>query len=317
MPNITEVDRLIHVYEVQQFGRLGRSFLEGEVFSHANTIREMRDAMGYPQTLTGKTVTILLYESTVRSRLAFEAAIKRLGGDYSTVQNAGQGSSSIAETPEDMVRVISNITDAIIIRSDQEGVAKKVAAVSSVPIINGGERGGQHPIQAIGDTATIYNHFGQQIDGLHVVMAGDLIGSRTAESVSYLLGMFSKVRIDFVSPLEFRIKPGIIDYLEHHGISTTQDKDLEDAVSGADVLYMSGGLGDRFEMALRTGRNKKFVVNEDVLKTLPAHAIIMHPLPRGSELPLKVDNDNRVVYFAEQPQNGILVKMAVLEILLT
>ncbi len=306
-------EQLHHITESQQFSR---EFLEDELFPLA---QEMEDVakLGGSKVLAGKRVCNLFYEPSTRTRISFETAEHLLGAAYFTTENAREFSSAIkGESLEDTVRIINGYHHhAIVIRHFEEGAAKRAAEVSKVPIINAGDGKGQHPTQALLDIYTIYEKFGR-IDGLRVAMVGDLVNGRTVHSLAYLLAKFKDIKIDFVSPDIFRIKDGIPEYLLHHDVSFSEGKSLQEVLPETDVVYVTRTQKERMEHGMRFGSNGNYKIDLPALKLLSPEAIVMHPLPRNDELSPEVDFDPRVVCF-RQAQNGLYVRMALLQILLS
>ncbi|MBN2062251.1 MAG: aspartate carbamoyltransferase, partial [Deltaproteobacteria bacterium] len=185
--------------------------------------------------------------------------------------------------------------------------------VSMAPIINAGDGKGQHPTQALLDLYTIWKEFGK-ISGISIAMVGDLLNGRTVRSLSYLIGKFQDVNIYFVSPESIRMRDDIKDYLQRHNVWFTEDIDLRNVVSKVDVVYQTriqkerGALVTEQEIAA-------YIIGKKTLKSMKDKAIVMHPLPRVGEILLEVDEDDRAAYF-RQAQNGLFVRMALLQMLL-
>lgn len=307
-------ERLTHILEAQQFTR---GFLEEELFPLAHKMEEVARSGG-KNSLRGKIVYNLFYEPSTRTRVSFETATLLLGGTPLSTENAAEFSSAIkGESLEDTIRVINGYHhDAIVLRHKEEGTAKRAAEVSQVPIINAGDGTGQHPTQALLDVYTIHERLGQ-IDGVRVAMVGDLAHGRTINSLAYLLAKFDRVRIDFIAPAVFCAQQGIKDYLERHGVPFTEDKNLDDILPDVDVVYMTRAQTERLEIGLRHGPYGEggYSMDQAALSRLKRHAIIMHPLPRNNEIPVEIDSDPRALYF-RQAQNGLYIRMALLEMLL-
>lgn len=318
-------EKLKHILHAQQFDR---AFLEKELFPLAGEMRMIR-ASKLRKSLEGKAVCLLFYEPSTRTRMSFEMATHFLGGTPFSTENAAEFSSAIkGETIEDTARIVSGYGyDALIMRHKEEGAAARAAAVSSIPIINAGDGKGQHPTQALLDVYTIYDHFGE-VDNRRVVMVGDLAHGRTVNSLAYLLGKFDNASIDFVSPPGFEVQRGITEYLERHGVPFTENKSLREVVTSADVVYMTRPQKERFDIA--KGWRKLFRLKQsspfdsyktdcrmdlEMLQYLPQGSIVMHPLPRNDELPPEADSDPRVIPF-KQAENGLYIRMALLEMLL-
>ena len=303
---------LDHVLEAQQFDK---SWLEQEFFPLAEAMGErLRASRGYPlDALAGKGMISFFSEPSTRTRASFEIAMWKLGGTviFST-ENAAEFSSVVkGETLPDTIRVLNRyFPDVIVLRSQNEGDAKIAAEHSKVPIINAGDGAGQHPTQALLDLYTIWQKFGR-IDGLEIAMVGDLAKGRTVRSLCYLLGKFPKVKIRFVSPETTRMRKDIIDYLKKHNIlfNLNRISDLRDVAATVDIIYQTER-GTDFELSNK--EKEAFTVNGDTLKLMKQDAIIMHPLPRNTEIALEVDSDPRAVYLTDQIDSGLFTKMALL-----
>ncbi|MBI2547008.1 MAG: aspartate carbamoyltransferase [Candidatus Aenigmarchaeota archaeon] len=299
-----------HILEAQQFNR---DWLENELFPDTEKMREVADSGG-SNLLKGRRVITFFYEPSTRTRASFEIATKLLGGDviFST-ENAKEFSSAArGESIEDTVRVLCGFgPHAIVLRSDEEGMAKRAADYSSVPIINAGDGTGQHPTQALLDIYTIKKELGE-VDGIEIAMVGDLARGRTVRSLSYLLGKFSGVKIYFVSPEVARMRDDIKDYLRKHNVEFTESHDLREVASKVDVVYQTRTQKERGNLLERYENIPGFyIVNKEVLGLMKERSIVMHPLPRNSEISPEVDPDPRAAYF-RQAQNGLYVHMALL-----
>src|SRR5205807_9667428 len=186
--------RLRHVVESQQFSR---ALLE-ELFVRSEEMK--REPHHFIGRLAGQVMAALFYEPSTRTRLSFEAAMLRLGGTTMGTDNAREFSSAAkGETLEDTIRIVSGYADVIVVRHNEEGAAKRAAAVSAVPIINAGDGTGQHPTQALLDLYTIRAELGR-ISGLHVGLSGDLKHGRTARSLALLLALFPRVELTLIAP---------------------------------------------------------------------------------------------------------------------
>lgn len=265
----------------------------------------------------GKVMASLFYEPSTRTRLSFESAMIRLGGEVIGTESASHFSSAIkGESLVDSIRIVSKYADVIVLRHPENGAAKKAAEVSSVPIINAGDGDGEHPTQALLDIYTIKKELGR-IDNLTVVMIGDLKYGRTVHSLSYLLSQQDNIKIIFVSPPQIKMPEEDLDYLREKGVEFTETEDLKDAAKGADVLYVTRIQKERFENPEDFEKVKNiYVVNKEILGLIKDDAIIMHPLPRVNEISEEVDDDPRAAYF-RQAQNGLYVRMALLKMILS
>jgi aspartate carbamoyltransferase catalytic subunit len=220
-----------------------------------------------------------------------------------------------AESLEDRIRILNEYPyDFLLLRFHEEGGARRAAAVSRVPIINAGDGPGQHPTQALLDAYTLWREFGT-LDRLRIALVGDLSYERSTNSLAYLLSQFRDLEISLVSPQLLRMRDEVREHLEHSGARVQEVRDLRAIASALDVVYVTRSHTPRLEHARRFEADAGwYVVDQDLLAQLPAHARVLHPLPRGSELPPEVDDDPRVIWLA-QASNGLYVRMAVLSLI--
>ncbi len=306
------MDKLHHVIEAQQFSRDRLT----EIFSVAKEMEEVVTRYG-SNILNRRLMATLFYEPSTRTRLSFESAMKRLGGEVITTENAREFSSAAkGETLEDTVRIVEGYADVIIFRHYESGTAKRAASVASVPIINAGDGPGQHPTQALLDVYTIQKEVGH-LDGITVAMVGDLANGRTVRSLAYLLAKYEDVKLHFVAPGVVRMKDDIKNYLRRHGIFFTEEEDLFEVAARADVIYQTRIQRERFgdRTADYESARGKYIIDLEFLKVLKERAVIMHPLPRVDEITPEVDTDPRAAYF-RQAQNGLYIRMALLKMVL-
>ena len=303
--------RLRHVIESQQFSR---SMLE-ELFARADEIK--REPHRFMGRLAGSVMAALFYEPSTRTRLSFEAAMLRLGGQTMGTDNAREFSSAAkGETLEDSIRIVSGYSDVIVLRHNEEGAARRAAAVSDVPVINAGDGPGQHPTQALLDLFTIRAELGR-IDGVRVAMVGDLANGRTVRSLTYLLSKFREIKVWFVAPQQVRMRQDLKDHLDEHDVPWKETEDLNSILPAVDVVYMTRIQKERFADAESYNAVKGvYRIDKDAMARMRDNAILMHPLPRVDEISPEVDDDPRSAYF-RQARNGLHIRMALLERLLT
>lgn len=268
----------------------------------------------YSQDLRGKVLATLFYEPSTRTRLSFETAMLRLGGNVVSTENAKEFSSAIkGESMEDTARVVSGYADGIVIRHFEEGTARKASLVSRVPVINAGDGKGQHPTQALLDAYTIYREIGR-IENFKIAFVGDLASGRTVRSLCYLLGKFKNIEIIFVSPENLKIGEDIKEYLNRHNLNFREEFDLNKILGEVDIIYMTRIQKERISAEDYAQAKGKFVINEANFNLIQLDSRILHPLPHVEEidLPLGVEqNDKRVAYF-RQSENGLYARMALL-----
>ncbi|TKY57328.1 Aspartate carbamoyltransferase 1 [Spatholobus suberectus] len=301
------------VIEAQQFDRETLN----AIFEVARSMESIESNSSGSQMLKGYLMATLFYEPSTRTRLSFESAMKRLGGDVLTTENAREFSSAAkGETLEDTIRTVEGYSDIIVMRHFESGAARRAAATASIPVINAGDGPGQHPTQALLDVYTIEREIGK-LDGIRVGLVGDLANGRTVRSLAYLLAKYQDVKIYFVSPNVVKMKDDIKDYLTSKGVEWEESADLMEVASKCDVVYQTRIQKERFgeKIDLYEEARGKYIVNQDVLKGMQKHAVVMHPLPRLDEITVDVDNDPRAAYF-RQAKNGLYIRMALLKVLL-
>ncbi len=298
-----------HIVAVEQFERLWveQLFVEAE---------RMRSVFRAEPVLPRYILATLFYEPSTRTRLSFESAMLRLGGQVISTENAREFSSAIkGESVEDTVRIIAGYADAIVIRHHEQGAAMRAAAVSPVPIINGGDGPGEHPTQALLDFYTIWSELGQ-LDDLTVALVGDLRFGRAARSLALLFRLTQRSELIFVSPEAVPMGADVRRALDAAGVRYRDERDLGKALAVSDVVYQTRIQKERFatQDEYRQARGI-YTIDRQSLDLLPARAIIMHPLPRVDEIAPEVDADPRAAYF-RQARNGVYVRMALLAQLL-
>ncbi|XP_022716857.1 aspartate carbamoyltransferase 1, chloroplastic isoform X3 [Durio zibethinus] len=305
--------QLDDVIEAQQFDRDTLS----AIFEVAREMENIEKKSPGSQILKGYLMATLFYEPSTRTRLSFESAMKRLGGEVLTTENAREFSSAAkGETLEDTIRTVEGYTDIIVMRHFESGAAKRAAATAGIPIINAGDGPGQHPTQALLDVYTVEREIGK-LDGIRVGLVGDLANGRTVRSLAYLLAKYQDVKIYFVSPDVVKMKDDIKDYLTSRGVEWEESADLMEVASKCDVVYQTRIQRERFgeRIDLYEEARGKYIVDKDVLKVMQKHAVVMHPLPRLDEITVDVDADPRAAYF-RQAKNGLYIRMALLKLLL-
>ncbi len=300
---------LRHVVAVSQFDR---PMIE-ELFDEADRMRSLpADA----RPLAGNILATLFYEPSTRTRLSFESAMLRLGGQVISTENAREFSSAIkGESVEDTIRIVAGYSDAIVIRHYEQGAAKRAAAVSPVPIINGGDGPGEHPTQALLDFYTIRAELGR-LDGLKVALVGDLRFGRAVRSLALMFGLTMDTELLFVSPGAVPMGQDVRDALAAQGVRFRDEPDLAAAMREADVIYQTRIQRERFptQQEYQDARGI-YVIDGASLADLGPEAIILHPLPRVDEITPGVDADPRAAYF-RQAKNGVYLRMALLAQLL-
>jgi aspartate carbamoyltransferase catalytic subunit len=298
-----------HIVAVEQFER-------DWILSLFNDADRMKTVSASDKLLGDKILATIFYEPSTRTRLSFESAMLRLGGQIVSTENAREFSSAIkGETVEDTVRIVSGYADGIVIRHHEQGAAARAAAVSPVPIINGGDGPGEHPTQALLDLYTIQDELGQ-IDDLKVALVGDLKYGRTARSLALMFRRTSNVELIFVSPDTVPMGQDVRSALDAEGVRYRDEPDLAKALRDADVVYQTRIQRERFQTqeAYQAAKGV-YVIDRQAMELLGPRAIVMHPLPRVDEIAPEVDEDPRAAYF-RQARNGVFIRMALLHLLL-
>lgn len=302
---------LRHVLRVDQFER---EDLERLIVAAA-TMRGVA-SRGGDSRLRGRILATMFYEPSTRTRMSFESAMIRLGGQLLTSENASETSSAVkGESIEDTVRIVEAYADAIVIRHPVAGMPERAAQVASAPIINAGDGAHEHPTQALLDVFTIHQELGR-IDDLTVALVGDLRYGRAPKSLAVLLTRARRCRLIFVAPNGVEMSEEILALLDAHGLPYRTEDNLLRAAAEADVVYMTRVQKERFadEAAYQAVRGK-YRFGPEHLAAMRRDAIVMHPLPRVDEIDPVVDADPRAAYF-RQARNGVYMRMALLDALL-
>lgn len=300
-----------HIIFSQQFDKKSLKRL----FSVADEMKYKIKKGKYNPILRGRLMATLFYEPSTRTRFSFESAMRRLGGQIITTENARDFSSAAkGETLQDSIKVISKYCDVIVLRHFKEGSAFVASKYSSVPIINAGDGQGQHPTQSLIDLYTIYKKFGR-ISNLKIAAVGDLYHGRTIRSLCYLLGKYKNIQIYFVSPENCRIKEDIKKYLDKHSIKWEEYNDLNKVLPLVDCVYVTRIQKERMSQKDYKKAKGKYIINKNNISMMKPDSIILHPLPRIDEISSEVDSDKRAYYF-QQAENGLYIRMALLKILL-
>ncbi|MBC7707789.1 aspartate carbamoyltransferase [Polaromonas sp.] len=303
-----------HILSAEQFSpdQLAGLFAQADGFRETDqAIASRRDVL---QTHTGRIMLSMFYEPSTRTRFSFEIAATKLGIGVVGTENAAEFSSAAkGETIEDTVKVFNEYgVDALSMRTKEEGHADRAAAVSKIAVINGGDGKGEHPTQAVLDLYTIKEQLGR-LDGLNVVMGGDLAHGRTVRSLAKMLAKYPGNKISFVSTPELQISEDIKLHLAEHDTDFAETTDMYEALRGADVVYWTRLQLERHrtDKDISVGQ-EHFVIDATALEVLPSTAIILHPLPRNKEISASTDSDPRAKYF-RQAGNGLYVRMALLD----
>ena len=274
--------------------------------------RIMADPEKYSHMCDGKILATLFYEPSTRTRLSFEAAMLRLGGKTMGFASADSSSATKGETVADTIRVISSFADICAMRHPKEGAPAVAAANSTIPVINAGDGGHQHPTQTLTDLFTIRSLKGR-LDNLVVGFCGDLKFGRTVHSLIRALVNYKNVRFIFISPKELMIPDYIRnDLLIERGIPFEEVTQLEDILPRLDILYMTRVQRERFFNEEDYVRLKDFyILDKKKMELAREDMLVLHPLPRVNEISVEVDKDPRAVYF-KQVEYGMYIRMALI-----
>ena len=270
----------------------------------------------YAHACDGKVLATLFYEPSTRTRLSFESAMIHLGGQVLGFSSAASSSAAKGESVSDTIRMISCYADICAMRHPKEGAPMVATAVSSIPVINAGDGGHQHPTQTLTDLMTIRSLKGR-LDRLTIGLCGDLKFGRTVHSLINALVRYEDISFVFISPEELRI-PGYIreDVLDEKGVPYKEVERLEDVIGGLDLLYMTRVQRERFFNEEDYVRLKDFYILDKAKMDLAGpDMLVLHPLPRVNEISVEVDSDPRAAYF-KQVQFGVYVRMALILTLL-
>ena len=267
----------------------------------------------YAHVCDDKRLATCFYEPSTRTRLSFEAAMMNLGGKVLGFSSAGSSSASKGESVADTIRVVSCYADICAMRHPKEGAPLVASMASSIPVINAGDGGHQHPTQTLTDLLTIRSLKGR-LDNLTIGLCGDLKFGRTVHSlIEALVLCYSNVKFVLISPEELRV-PSYIreDILEKHHVEFEEVERLEDALPKLDILYMTRVQKERFFNEEDYVRMKDFyILDKQKMELAPKDMYILHPLPRVNEIAVEVDDDPRAAYF-KQAQYGVYVRMALI-----
>jgi aspartate carbamoyltransferase catalytic subunit len=300
-----------HVLRVEQFDRT----LLDRILSRADHMRVVAERGGDTR-LSGRILATLFYEPSTRTRLSFESAMLRLGGQIlSSEMAAATSSAAKGETIEDTVRIVESYAHAIVIRHPQAGTVDAAAAVASVPIINGGDGAREHPTQALLDLYTIQRELGR-IDDLTIALVGDLRYGRAPRSLAMLLTRARNARILLVAPPQLDMAGDVLRKLDDARVAYEIERDLDRAAVAADIVYVTRIQKERFPSPETYAEVEgAYQFTGEHARSMRERAVIMHPLPRVDEIAPEVDALPNAAYF-RQARNGVYVRMALLDMLL-
>lgn len=263
--------------------------------------------------LKGKIMATLFYEPSTRTRLSFESAMLRLGGNFISTENAAEFSSAIkGETLKDTIRIVNLYSDLIVLRHPDNGASELASKYSKVPIINAGDGNGEHPTQALLDLYTIESRVDRE--DFKIAICGDLRDYRSSHSLSILLSLYNKVNIVYISPRSLQIPQTLLKYLKDKNVDFSQTENFVEGIKEVDIIYQTR-LPKEYMKSNEYEKNKgKFTIDKKILLSIGKKTLIMHPLPRVDEISQEIDSDFRAIYF-EQARNGLYIRMALLLLL--
>ena len=269
----------------------------------------------YAHACEGKKLATCFYEPSTRTRLSFESAMLNLGGSVLGFSDANSSSASKGESVSDTIRVISCFADICAMRHPKEGAPMVAASRSSIPVINAGDGGHQHPTQTLTDLLTI-RAIKKRLDNFTIGLCGDLKFGRTVHSLINALVRYDNIHFVFISPEELTIPDYIIEMLRDKNVSFQEVRKLEEVMPDLDILYMTRVQKERFFNEEDYVRLKDYhILDKEKMELAKSDMIVLHPLPRVNEISVEVDDDPRAVYF-RQVQYGVYVRMALLLTLL-
>ena len=280
-----------------------------QLIATANDI--IANPKAYSEKCRGKKLATLFFEPSTRTRLSFEAAMYELGGNVLGFSEAQSSSASKGESVADTAKTVSCYADIIAMRHPKEGAPLVAAMNASVPVINAGDGGHNHPTQTLADLLTIYREKGG-FSGLTIGLCGDLKFGRTVHSLIDAMSRYSDIRFVLISPEELKVPSYVKQGMKDKGIPYRQTTDLEAVMPDLDILYMTRVQRERFfneEDYLRL--KDSYILTPEKLKNAKSDLAILHPLPRVNEIAVAIDRDPRACYF-KQVLNGKFMRMALI-----
>jgi len=281
-----------------------------------NLIEVAKDIIANPEKYShkcdGKKLATLFFEPSTRTRLSFEAAMMELGGNVIGFSDSSSSSTSKGETVSDTIRVVGCYSDIIAMRHQKEGAPLVASMKSTVPIINAGDGGHNHPTQTLTDLLTIQSEKGR-MDNLTIGLCGDLKFGRTVHSLITAMTRYKNIKFVLISPKELEIPEYIKkEVLDKNNIEYVETNDIEEYMADLDILYMTRVQKERFFNEADYIRLKDYyILNKEKLEKAKNDLIIMHPLPRVNEISTDVDEDKRACYF-KQAEYGKYIRMALI-----
>lgn len=281
-----------------------------ELIDIANDI--IKDRTRYQDVCRHKILATLFFEPSTRTRLSFESAMLSLGGSVLGFSSASNTSASKGESVSDTISVVSSYCDIIAMRHPKEGAPLVATRKSTVPLINAGDGGHNHPTQTLTDLLTIYREKGR-LDNLTIGFCGDLKFGRTVHSLTKAMSRYKNIKFVFIAPPELKIPEYLKhDLLDAKNLDYKEVETIEEVIEDLDILYMTRVQKERFFNEQDYIRLKDtYILDLNKLEKSKPDLIVMHPLPRVNEIAIEVDDDPRAKYF-DQVQNGRFMRMALI-----
>lgn len=304
-----KIFKLKNIISIKDFEREDIEYILDE----ASKLENVAKSKEISNELNGKLLGLMFFEPSTRTKMSFETAMKRLGGECIGFENSGSSSVSKGESIADTAKMFEGYSDALVIRHELEGVSKFISDIVDVPVINAGDGAGQHPTQTLLDLYTIKKEIGE-IDNLKIALIGDLKFGRTVHSLSNALGLFKNVKIYLVSPPELKMPQEVLHDINKTNVTWEEVESIEKIIDDVDVLYVTRIQKERFGDVDDYLKIKgAYIINKKMLEG--RELIVMHPLPRIDEIDTDVDNTKYNKYFT-QAANAVPVRMAILKTLI-
>lgn len=304
-----KIFKLKNIISIKDFEREDVDYILNE----AEKLEDIAKSKEISEELKGKILGLMFFEPSTRTRMSFETAMKRLGGEGIGFENSGSSSVSKGESIADTAKMFEGYSDALVIRHELEGVSKFISDIVDVPVINAGDGAGQHPTQTLLDLYTIRKEIGE-IDNLKIALIGDLKYGRTVHSLSNALGLYKNVTIYLVSPPELKMPQEVFHDINKTNVKWIETDSIEKIIDDVDVLYVTRIQKERFGDINEYLKIKgAYIIDKKMLEG--KDLIVMHPLPRIDEISTDVDNTKYNKYFT-QAANAVPVRMAILKTLI-
>ena len=310
-----------HILSIDQFDR---SDIE-KLFAVADKLEPFASKEKITRVLEGAILGNMFFEPSTRTRISFGASFNLLGGNVREITEVGSSSLAKGESLADTAQVLSGYSDIIVLRHPENGSVQKFADSSRVPVINAGDGSNEHPSQALLDLYTIEKELSlnkKNLDNLRIALVGDLKYGRAVHSLCKILSKFSNVNMNLVSPGELRLPENLLNELNEAGVSVIQTENLEEGISGVDIIYVTRVQEERFKNKEDANKYRGLLsLNQSIYTAnCEPNTVIMHPLPRDSrsdanELDRDLyENPNLAIF--RQADNGVVIRMAIFALVL-